>query len=51
MIFKAIEFATRAHARQYRKGTKIPYPYIVHPLGWIKVAKESLRIAPDSNRK
>lgn len=49
MIFKAIEFATRAHARQYRKGTKIPY--IVHPLGWIKVAKESLRIAPDSNRK
>lgn len=28
MIFKAIEFAARAHARQYRKGTNIPY--IVH---------------------
>lgn len=31
MIFKAIEFATKAHTGQYRKGTKIPY--IVHPLG------------------
>ncbi len=30
MIFKAIEFATKAHSGQYRKGTKIPY--ITHPL-------------------
>jgi (p)ppGpp synthase/HD superfamily hydrolase len=30
MIFKAIEFAARAHAGQYRKKTKIPY--ITHPL-------------------
>lgn len=30
MIFKAIEFAARAHSGQYRKKTKIPY--IVHPL-------------------
>ena len=30
MIEKAIEFATKAHAGQFRKGTK--RPYIVHPL-------------------
>ena len=30
MIFKAIEFAAKAHSGQYRKKTKIPY--IVHPL-------------------
>jgi (p)ppGpp synthase/HD superfamily hydrolase len=30
MIFKAIEFAARAHSGQYRKGTSVPY--IVHPL-------------------
>jgi (p)ppGpp synthase/HD superfamily hydrolase len=30
MIFKAIEFAARAHSGQYRKGTQVPY--IVHPL-------------------
>lgn len=30
MIFKAIEFAARAHAGQYRKQTRIPY--IIHPL-------------------
>ena len=30
MLFRAIEFAARAHAGQYRKQTKIPY--IVHPL-------------------
>lgn len=30
MLFRAIEFATRAHAGQYRKGTRLPY--IVHPL-------------------
>ena len=30
MIFKAIEFSTKAHTGLYRKGTKIPY--ITHPL-------------------
>ena len=30
MINKAIEFATKAHEGQYRKGTK--RPYIVHPI-------------------
>jgi len=37
MIFKAIEFATKAHGnvRQYRKGTNIPY--IIHPLGVAKI--------------
>lgn len=30
MIFRAIEFAAKAHSGQYRKGTKIPY--ITHPL-------------------
>lgn len=30
MIDKAIEFATKAHEGQYRKGTK--RPYIVHPV-------------------
>lgn len=30
MLEKAIAFATKAHAGQYRKGTKIPY--IVHPM-------------------
>ena len=29
-MFEAIEFATRAHAGQFRKGTRIPY--ILHPL-------------------
>jgi len=38
MIFKAIEFAARAHAGQYRKGTNIPY--IVHPLGVAKILIE-----------
>lgn len=38
MIFKAIEFATRAHSGQHRKGTKIPY--IVHPLGVAKILIE-----------
>ena len=38
MIFKAIEFAVRAHCGQYRKGTKIPY--IVHPLGVAKILIE-----------
>lgn len=30
MVFEAIEFATRAHAGQFRKGTRVPY--ILHPL-------------------
>ena len=30
MIDRAIEFATKAHAGQFRKGTK--RPYIVHPI-------------------
>ncbi len=30
-VFEAIEFATRAHRHQHRKGTGVPY--IVHPLG------------------
>jgi len=34
MIFRAIEFATKAHSGQYRKGTKIPY--ITHPLNVAK---------------
>jgi (p)ppGpp synthase/HD superfamily hydrolase len=38
MIFKAIEFAAKAHAGQYRKGTKIPY--IVHPLSVAKILIE-----------
>jgi len=38
MIFKAIEFAARAHSGQHRKGTKIPY--IVHPLGVAKILIE-----------
>jgi (p)ppGpp synthase/HD superfamily hydrolase len=35
MIFKAIEFATRAHSGDYRKGTRIPY--ITHPLNVAKI--------------
>ncbi|MCI0515329.1 HD domain-containing protein [candidate division KSB1 bacterium] len=35
LIFEAIEFASRAHAGQYRKGTDIPY--IIHPLGVMKI--------------
>jgi len=31
MIFKAIEFAAKAHNGQFRKGTQIPYIY--HPMG------------------
>jgi (p)ppGpp synthase/HD superfamily hydrolase len=30
LVFRAIEFAARAHAGQYRKGTCLPY--IIHPL-------------------
>lgn len=39
MIFEAIEFATKAHAGQYRKGTGIPY--ITHPLGVSKILIEN----------
>ena len=35
MIFKSIEFAAKAHAGQYRKGTQIPY--MIHPLGVAKI--------------
>jgi (p)ppGpp synthase/HD superfamily hydrolase len=38
MIFKAIEFAAKAHAGQYRKGTGIPY--ITHPLNVAKILIE-----------
>jgi (p)ppGpp synthase/HD superfamily hydrolase len=38
VIFKAIEFATKAHSGQYRKGTKIPY--ITHPLNVAKILIE-----------
>ncbi len=38
-IFQAIEFATKAHTGQFRKGTKVPY--IVHPLGVAKILIEA----------
>jgi (p)ppGpp synthase/HD superfamily hydrolase len=38
VIFKAIEFSTKAHAGQYRKGTKIPY--ITHLLNVAKILIE-----------
>ncbi len=38
-IFHAIEFATKAHTGQFRKGTKVPY--IVHPLGVAKILIEA----------
>ena len=38
MIFRAIEFAARAHRDHYRKGTRIPY--IVHPLNVAKILIE-----------
>ena len=37
-IFKAIEFAAKAHAGHFRKGSKIPY--ILHPLGVAKILIE-----------
>ena len=44
MIFKAIEFAARAHAGQYRKGTYIPYichlMNVCQILGIYKCSKE-----------
>jgi (p)ppGpp synthase/HD superfamily hydrolase len=38
MIFKAIEFSTKAHTGLYRKGTKIPY--ITHPLNVAQILIE-----------
>jgi len=38
-VFQAIEFATKAHTGQFRKGTKVPY--IVHPLGVAKILIEA----------
>jgi len=38
MIFKAIEFAAKAHAGQFRKQTRVPY--IVHPIGVAKLLLE-----------
>ena len=37
-IFDAIEFATKAHKGQFRKGTNIPY--IIHPIGVGKILLE-----------
>ena len=37
-VFKAIEFAAKAHYGQFRKGTKLPY--ILHPLGVAKILIE-----------
>jgi (p)ppGpp synthase/HD superfamily hydrolase len=37
-IFRAIEFAARAHSGHFRKKTRIPY--IVHPLGVAKILIE-----------
>jgi (p)ppGpp synthase/HD superfamily hydrolase len=37
-VFRAIEFAARAHAGQYRKGTRLPY--ILHPLAVAKILIE-----------
>ncbi|MDQ5985089.1 MAG: hypothetical protein CSYNP_00793 [Syntrophus sp. SKADARSKE-3] len=39
MIFEAIEFAAKAHAGQYRKGTRVPY--ITHPLNVSKILIEN----------
>ena len=38
MIFKAIEYATKVHAGQYRKATRIPY--IIHPLAVARILIE-----------
>ncbi len=38
-VFEPIEFATKAHTGQFRKGTKVPY--IVHPLGVAKILIEA----------
>ena len=38
-ILKAAEFAVRAHMKQVRKGTDIPY--VVHPLGVGRILSEN----------
>ncbi len=38
-VFQAIQFATKAHTGQFRKGTKVPY--IIHPLGVAKILIEA----------
>jgi (p)ppGpp synthase/HD superfamily hydrolase len=38
VIFAAVEFAAKAHAGQYRKGTKIPY--LLHPLNVARILIE-----------
>lgn len=39
LIFHAIQFASAAHAGQYRKGTKVPY--LIHPLRVAKILIEA----------
>lgn len=39
MVFKAIDFAVRAHRGQYRKGTSIPY--VIHPLNVSRILIEA----------
>lgn len=38
LLFDAIEFATKAHSGQFRKGSDLPY--IIHPLGVGKILIE-----------
>ena len=38
VVFKALIFAAKAHASQYRKSTKIPY--LIHPLGVARILIE-----------
>lgn len=38
-VFRAIEFAARAHAGQYRKQTRLPY--IIHPLSVARILIEA----------
>jgi (p)ppGpp synthase/HD superfamily hydrolase len=38
IVFAAIEFAARAHAGQYRKGTRLPY--LIHPLSVARILIE-----------
>ncbi len=37
-IFESIEFATKAHSGQFRKGTQVPY--IIHPLNVARILIE-----------
>ncbi len=39
LVFRAIEFAAKAHSGQCRKGTQIPY--IIHPLNVAKILIEN----------